>query len=155
MCCCQLESTHPTYHPFPVKRWAEGIDRVRPQPLYLYTKYFSSRWPPLQVRWYLCVLMMAEPILTRAATAPVTRSFGLAPPPRVYAKDDNCAERGSHLPWQEMQSHEMRHRQRHESADNDDSSVTVGKELTPTSSEDREEREGMKYPWCSRPMEFD
>jgi hypothetical protein len=87
--------------------------------------------------------MMSGPILARAATAPVTRSFALAPQPRVYAKDDNSAERGSHVTWQEMQSHEIRHRQRHEPIDNDDSSVTVGEELTRSSSDGREELEGI------------
>ncbi len=87
--------------------------------------------------------MMDGPILTRAATAPVTRSFTLAPVPRVYAKDDNSAERGSHVPLQNMQSHEIRQRQRHEPVDNDDSSVTVGEDLTPTSSDGREETGGI------------
>jgi hypothetical protein len=87
--------------------------------------------------------MMSGPILARAATAPVTRGFALAPQPRVYAKDDNSAERGSHVTWQEMQSHEIRHRQRHEPIDNDDSSVTAGEDLTPTSSDGREEIEGI------------
>jgi len=34
--------------------------------------------------------------------------------PKVYAKDDNSAERGSHDAWQDMQNHEIRQRQRHE-----------------------------------------
>jgi len=85
---------------------------------------------------------MEGPILTRAATAPVTRSFALAPPPRNYAKDDNHAERGSHITWQDMQDHEIRQRHRQDSADNDDSSVTVGEKFTPTSSDGHEETEG-------------
>ncbi|KAE9380009.1 hypothetical protein N431DRAFT_325452 [Stipitochalara longipes BDJ] len=83
---------------------------------------------------------MAGPILTRAATAPLTRSFVFAPPSRVYAKDDNSAERGLPIAWQNMQRHEIRHRHRQEPADNDDSSVTV-EELTPASSDDHAETE--------------
>ena len=86
---------------------------------------------------------MSGPGLTRAATAPVTRSFALAPPPKVYAKDDNSAERGSHVVWQDMQNHEIRQRQRHEPVDKDDSSATVGEDQTPTSSDGREEIEGI------------
>jgi hypothetical protein len=89
------------------------------------------------------VLRMSGPELTRAATAPVTRSFALAPPPRVYAKDDNSAERGSHVAWQDMQNHEIRQRQRHEPVDNDDSSATVEEDLTPTSSDGRDDIEGI------------
>jgi hypothetical protein len=85
---------------------------------------------------------MAGPILTRAATAPVTRSCALPASPIIYARDDNSAEQGSHLPSQDMQSHEIRHRQRHELVDDQDSTVTLGEELTPTSSDSREETEG-------------
>ena len=85
---------------------------------------------------------MSCPILTRAATAPVTRSCALAPSPRVYARDDNSAERGSRLPLQDMQSHEIRQRQRHEPVNDQDSSVTLEEELAPASSNSRKEAEG-------------
>jgi hypothetical protein len=95
------------------------------------------------MRGYLFVLKMSGPELTRPATAPVIRSFAFAAPLRIYAKDDNSAERGSHVTWQEMQSHEIRQRQRHDLVDNDDSSVIVGDDLTPTSSDGREDIEGI------------
>jgi hypothetical protein len=87
------------------------------------------------------MLIMDGPILTRRATAPVTRSCALAASPRIYARDDNSAERGSRLPWQDMQNHEIRHRQRHEPVDDQDNTVTL-EELTSTSSDSREETEG-------------
>ena len=88
---------------------------------------------------------MDGPILTRAATAPapVTPSFALPPMPRVYAKDDNSAERGSQVALQNMQRHELRQRQHHEPMDSDDGSATIGQNLTPTSRDEQEEIEGI------------
>jgi hypothetical protein len=88
------------------------------------------------------MLIMDGPILTRAATAPVTRSYALAPPPRVYARDDSSAEQGPDIPLQDMQGHEIRHRTRREGVDGHDNSVTLEEELTPTSSDAHEETEG-------------
>jgi hypothetical protein len=89
------------------------------------------------------MVMMDGPKLTRAATAPVTPSFALAPLPTVYAKDDNSAERGSQVALQNMQRHELRQRQRREPVDSDDSSATMGQDLTPTSRDEQEEIEGI------------
>ena len=90
---------------------------------------------------------MDGPILTRAATAPapVTPSFALAPLPTRYAKDDNSAERGSQVALQNMQRHELRQRQRQrqEPVDSDDSSATMGQDLTPNSRDEQEEIEGI------------
>jgi hypothetical protein len=89
------------------------------------------------------MLMMDGPILTRAATAPVKRSSALALSPRIYAKDDNSAEQGSQVAWQNMQRHELRQRQRHGPVDSDDNSTTIEQDLTPTSTDEREEMEGI------------
>lgn len=89
------------------------------------------------------MLNMDGPRLTRAATAPVTPSFTLSPLPRVYAKDDNSAERGPQVALQNMQRHELRQRQHHEPVDSDDSSATIGQNLTPTSKDEQEEIEGI------------
>ncbi len=87
--------------------------------------------------------MMDGPILTRAATAPVTPSFALAPLPKGYARDDNSAERGSQVALQNMQRHELRQRQRQEPVESDDSSATMGQDLTPNSRDEQEEIEGI------------
>jgi hypothetical protein len=88
------------------------------------------------------MLIMDGSKLTSAATAPVTCSYALAPTPRLYARDDSSAERGPDIPLQDMQGHEIRHRQRREPVDGHDSSVTHEEELTPTSSDAHDETEG-------------
>ncbi len=86
---------------------------------------------------------MDGPILTPAATAPVIPSYDLSPLPKIYAKDDNSAERGSQVALQIMQRHEPRQRQHHELAESDDGSATIGQNLTPTSRDEQEEIEGI------------
>jgi len=88
---------------------------------------------------------MEGQILTRAATAPVARSYALAPPPRLYARDDSSAEHGPDTPLQAMQGHEIRHRQRRGHVDDRGSSVTFDDELTPTSNDARGEIAGSNH----------
>lgn len=73
---------------------------------------------------------MATGTLTRAATAPVTRNYVLAPPPRQYARDDSSAERGSVVPLAVMQGSEFRNRRHHEPLNNDSPTVLPEKEQT-------------------------
>jgi len=73
---------------------------------------------------------MATAKLARAATAPLIRSNVLAPPPRVYARDDSSAEQGSVVPSQDMQGSEVRNRRPHESHSDDSPTVSSQAELT-------------------------
>jgi hypothetical protein len=81
---------------------------------------------------------MAAVTLTRAATAPVTRSYVLAPPPRLYAPDDSSAERGPVVPLPGMQGSEIRNRRHHESPSGNNP-ATSSKERTSEHCIDTEE----------------
>jgi hypothetical protein len=73
---------------------------------------------------------MAAVRLTRAETAPVTRTYVLAPLPRLYARDDSSAERGPVVPLPDMQGSEgseLRNRRQHESS-SDNNPTTSSKE---------------------------